>query len=127
MVEGGKIRLIDDGSEFFLNDALGVSDKFGLGGVDELVALVAAWRLTGDESYREAALLGLDYLHGANGLGRVNTTGLGDHATTVDFEAPGTSPFGAAPSDDRYGLSAAGDRLMKRFIMGSLWPLARAT
>jgi hypothetical protein len=53
-----------------------------------LRALVAAWRLGGDERYREAALLGLDYLHGANGQGRVNTTGLGDHATTVALHLP---------------------------------------
>ena len=53
-----------------------------------LRSLVAAWRLSGDGSYREAALLGLDFLLGANGQGRVNTTGLGDHATTVALHLP---------------------------------------
>jgi len=53
-----------------------------------LRALVAAWRLSGEEPYREAALLGLDYLHGANGQGRVNTTGLGEHATTTALHLP---------------------------------------
>jgi hypothetical protein len=53
-----------------------------------LRALVAAWRLTGDEGYREVALLGLDYHMGANPQGRVHTTGLGDHSTTVALHLP---------------------------------------
>jgi endoglucanase len=63
-----------------------------------LRALVAAWRLTGDESYREAALLGLDYLLGTNGPGRVNTTGLGDHTTTVALHLPSWSDANDEPS-----------------------------
>jgi hypothetical protein len=53
-----------------------------------LRALVAAWRLSEDETYREAALLGLDYHMGANPQGRVHTTGLGDHRTTVALHLP---------------------------------------
>jgi endoglucanase len=53
-----------------------------------LRSLVAAWRFTGDETYRDAALTGLDYLHGANGQGRVNTTGLGDHDAAVALHLP---------------------------------------
>ncbi len=50
--------------------------------------MVAAWRLTGDETYRRAALLGLNYLHGANPFGRVHVTGLGDHAAATALHLP---------------------------------------
>ena len=39
--------------------------------------LVAAWRLTGETRFRAAALNAVDWMHGANPQGRVNTTGLG--------------------------------------------------
>lgn len=50
--------------------------------------LVVAWRLTHDDTYRRAALLGLNYLHGANPLGRVHVTGLGDHGSATALHLP---------------------------------------
>jgi hypothetical protein len=53
-----------------------------------LRSLVAAWRLTGDATYRESALLGLDYHQGSNGQGLVGTTGLGEHHVSVALHLP---------------------------------------
>ena len=43
IVQGGKVRNIDDLSEFSVNQAYGTPEKLDLGGVDEVVALSAAW------------------------------------------------------------------------------------
>jgi hypothetical protein len=53
-------------------------EGWGRGGFPPIRDLAVAWHVTGDPLYRDAALRGLDYLHGANPLGRVLTTGLGD-------------------------------------------------
>ena len=42
--QGGKIRLIDDASEFGPNATVYVYEKVDLGGIDEVVAIVCAWR-----------------------------------------------------------------------------------
>ena len=59
--------------------------------------LVAAWKLTGEEPYRRAALLGLNYLHGANPLGRVHVTGLGDHGSATALHLPSWADDHAEP------------------------------
>jgi endoglucanase len=51
-------------------------------------SLVAAWHLTEDSRYRRAALLGLNHLHGANPMGRVHVTGLGDHGAVTALHLP---------------------------------------
>lgn len=43
IVQGGKIRNIDDLSEFAVNQTYGTPEKLDLGGVDEVVALASAW------------------------------------------------------------------------------------
>jgi hypothetical protein len=48
-----------------------------------ILNLVAAWRLSGDPRYRDKALLGVNWLHGGNPQGRVNTTGLGQNPITT--------------------------------------------
>ena len=49
IVQGGKVRNIDDLSEFAVNQTYGTPEKLDLGGVDEVVALATAWirRLSG--------------------------------------------------------------------------------
>ena len=53
--------------------------------------LVAAWRVTGDTAYRDAAALGVNHLQGANGQGRVGTTGLGEHHAQPVLHLPSWS------------------------------------
>ena len=43
IVQGGKIRNIDDLSEFAVNQTYGTPEKLDQGGVDEVVALASAW------------------------------------------------------------------------------------
>ena len=43
IVQGSKIRNIDDLSEFAVNQAYGTPEKLDLGGVDEVVALASQW------------------------------------------------------------------------------------
>jgi hypothetical protein len=50
--------------------------------------LALAWRLLGDPRYRDGALAHLDYQHGANPLGRVYVTGLGQHFAAVALHLP---------------------------------------
>lgn len=50
--------------------------------------LVAAWRVTGDERYRAGALLGVDWMQGANPQGRVSTTGLGTNFPVALLHLP---------------------------------------
>ena len=50
--------------------------------------LALAWRLLGDARYRDGALAHLDYQHGANPLGRVHVTGLGQHFAAVALHLP---------------------------------------
>ena len=54
IVQGGKIRNIDDMSEFSINQTFGTPEKLDLGGIDEVVALATAWtRRLKDEPNRE--------------------------------------------------------------------------
>ena len=43
VVQGSKVRNIDDLSEFSINQRYGPGEKLDLGGVDEVVSLTAAW------------------------------------------------------------------------------------
>ena len=56
ILQGGKVRNIDDLSEFSVNQAYGTPEKLDLGGVDEVVALSAAWIRTLQGSGRSALL-----------------------------------------------------------------------
>jgi hypothetical protein len=71
-------------------------------------SLVAAWRVTGLVDYREAALLGLDFRLGANPQGRIDTTGLGEHSTTVALHLPswGDEIVEPSPGITLYGSNA---------------------
>ena len=53
--------------------------------------LALTWRLTGDPQYRDAALVGLDFLHGSNPMGRVHVTGLGQDFSTQALHLPSLS------------------------------------
>lgn len=60
-------------------------------GIDTYVPardLALAFRLTGDAGYRAGALRALSYLHGANPMGRVHVTGLGDHFAATALHLP---------------------------------------
>ncbi len=72
-----------------------------------LRSLVAAWRLTGDASYREAALLGVSALQGNNVHGRSWTTGLGEHAMAAALHLPSwkDGPGEVTPGITIYGPS----------------------
>eukprot|EP00969_Alexandrium_andersonii_P062475 2752029-Alexandrium_andersonii.AAC.1 len=41
--QGGKVRVVDDCSEFLVNAAVETTEKIDLGGVDELLCLAKAW------------------------------------------------------------------------------------
>ena len=41
--QGGKVRPIDDFSEFWVNATVSVTDRLDLGGVDEVAALARDW------------------------------------------------------------------------------------
>ena len=67
--------------------------------------LILSWKLTGDEKYRQWALLNADFLLGCNPLSMVQTTGIGDAYVPVvqDQETrrdgildpvPGITPYG---------------------------------
>lgn len=82
---------------------------WGQGRYRPLVDLVIAWKLTGNDAYRTAALAGLDVQLGLNPQGRVDTTGLGDHRTVTALHlpseadgvaeaSPGITLYGAQPS-----------------------------
>ena len=47
IVQGSKVRNIDDLSEFSINQRYGPGEKLDLGGVDEVVSLTAAWMKVG--------------------------------------------------------------------------------
>jgi hypothetical protein len=62
-----------------------------------ILNLVTAWRLSGEDRFRDKALLAVNWMHGANPQGRVNTTGLGQnqiatllhiHSLTDDIDEP---------------------------------------
>ncbi len=44
ILQGSKLRLVDDGSEFGQNGTVLTLEKVDLGGVDEIVSLASAWR-----------------------------------------------------------------------------------
>jgi len=96
-------------------DTHGYFELAGWGGdvFKPLRPLVAAWRLTGDVAYRQAALHGVSYHHGANGMGRVNTTGLGDHRAAVALHLPSWADAIDEPSP---GITIYGNRV------GVPWP-----
>jgi hypothetical protein len=96
---------------------------WGKNGFNHLRWLVAAFRLTGSETYRDGALLGVDWMHGANPQGRVYTSGLGRVSMVnflhlpsfidgVDEPVPGITPYALtgtnayAGAKEVYGLFA---------------------
>ena len=69
--------------------------------------LVAAWRLTGEARYRAGALTAVDWMHGANPQGRVNTTGLGQNFVINPLHDPSDTDglAEAVPGINIYGYS----------------------
>jgi hypothetical protein len=70
---------------------------WGQNGFKPILNLVAAWRLSGEDRFRDKALLAVNWMHGGNPQGRVNTTGLGQnqiatllhiHSLTDDIAEP---------------------------------------
>ena len=53
IVQGGKVRNIDDLSEFSVNLAYGTPEKLDLGGLDEVVSLASQWVRAVDASQQE--------------------------------------------------------------------------
>ena len=56
IVQSGKVRNIDDMSEFSVNMTYGTPEKLDLGGVDEVVALAARWQKIVNWESREAVI-----------------------------------------------------------------------
>jgi endoglucanase len=73
------------------------STGWGNSGFVELLHVIPAWRLTGEERFRTGALLAVDWLHGANPQGRVNTTGLGKNYVVQPLHDPSDSDGIADP------------------------------
>ena len=78
---------------------------WGQGGFQPMRFAVAAYLLTGQQRYRDAALLGVNWMQGTNPQGRVQTTGLGSvsqlavlhlpsFADDIAEPVPGLTPFG---------------------------------
>lgn len=63
IVQSGKVRNMDDLSEFSVNMTYGTPEKLDLGGVDEVVSLASQWRKIADLQGKEAVV------HGENGTG----------------------------------------------------------
>ncbi|MCK6573293.1 glycoside hydrolase family 9 protein [Myxococcota bacterium] len=85
-------------------------EGWGQGGFPPIRDLAVAWHITGDPAYRDAALRGLDYLHGANPLGRVLTTGLGEISAQRPLHWPSMVDANAEaiPGIPLYGPEACG-------------------
>lgn len=85
-------------------------EGWGQGGFPPVRDLAVAWHITGDPAYRDAALRGLDYLHGANPLGRVLTTGLGEVSAQRPLHWPSMldAHAEAVPGIPLYGPEACG-------------------
>lgn len=87
---------------------------------NQAMALLQAYRLTGDPTYRDAALSNLDYLLGRNATGYSFLTGMGDRspmhihhrpsqADTVEAPVPGLLAGGPNPGQqDRENCADAG-------------------
>ena len=56
IVQGGKVRNIDDLSEFGVNQAYGTPEKLDLGGLDEVMALAAEWIRAGQQGQEEVSV-----------------------------------------------------------------------
>jgi hypothetical protein len=65
-----------------------VFNGWGHANYDHVRNQIAAWRLTGDERFRNAALLSVDWMQGANPQGRVYTTGLGQNYVVHPLHNP---------------------------------------
>ena len=126
IVQGGKIRNIDDLSEFAINQTYGTPEKLDLGGVDEVVALAAAWvrklKETPDRSllgrcldlkgaYKQIALARKDR---ANAVLAVFNPELG----AVQFFVSNVLPFGATGAVMGFNrVSRALRDIMQRVLM----------
>lgn len=74
-----------------------VLNGWGHANYDHVRNQIAAWRLTGDERFRNAALLSVDWMQGANPQGRVYTTGLGQNYVVHPLHLPSDSDGIADP------------------------------
>ena len=61
---------------------------WGANGFMPIRHLIAAWRMSGEQRFLSGALLAVDWMHGGNPQGRVNTTGLGQYNVTSPLHAP---------------------------------------
>lgn len=97
---------------------------WGQGLYKPLREIVLAWKLTGDEAYRYAALEGVATFTGANGQGRSMTTGLGTHRFVTALHLPSHEDAidEVAPGITIYG---AGDGLAQQ-ASTAVWGLASA-
>ncbi len=64
---------------------------WGSGEFVPIMHAVAAWKVSGDPSFRTAALDAVDWMHGANPQGRVLTTGLGQNSVVQPLHLPSDS------------------------------------
>ncbi len=81
---------------------------WGNNGFTYIRNLVAAWRLTGEARYQSAALTAVDWMHGTNPQGRVNTTGLGHNYVVNPLHDPSDTDGIAdpVPGINIYGYTA---------------------
>jgi hypothetical protein len=70
---------------------------WGSGEYFPILHLVAAWRLTGEERFRNGALNAVDFMQGANPQGRSLTTGLGQNYVVHPLHLPSDSDGIADP------------------------------
>ncbi|MCX7110948.1 MAG: glycoside hydrolase family 9 protein [Proteobacteria bacterium] len=64
---------------------------WGHNGFMPIKHLIAAWRASGESRFLNGALLAVDWMHGGNPQGRVNTTGLGQYNVVSPLHLPSDS------------------------------------
>jgi len=80
---------------------------WGGNGYRHIRFLIAAWKLTGDQKYKDGAINGVDWMVGANPMGLSLTTGIGQHPIAAMLHLPsfidGIDEF--VPGITIYGLT----------------------
>ena len=81
---------------------------WGSNGFRPIKWLTAAFAVTGDTKYRDGALLGVNWMHGSNPLGRPFTTGLGHTPMTAVLSLPSYTEGGNVHDEPIPGITIYG-------------------
>jgi len=81
---------------------------WGSNGFRPIKWLTAAFAVTGDTKYRDGALLGVNWMHGSNPLGRPFTTGLGHTPMTAVLSLPSYAEGGNVHDEPIPGITIYG-------------------